>query len=70
MEAIIPKKGCKSSWGIHGSAFLGALESMRVNNKYLKKEYFKSEPSLGNAWWPGRLTQTGLDAFPEPESHG
>ena len=33
-------------------------------------KHFNLESSLGNAWWPGQSTQTGLDAFPEPESHG
>ena len=33
-------------------------------------KHFNLESLLGYAWLPGKLTQTGLDASPEPESHG
>ena len=33
-------------------------------------KYFNLESSLGSAWLTGKSTPTGLDASPEPGSHG
>ena len=32
-------------------------------------KHFNLQSSLGYAWLTGQLMQTGLDTFPEPESH-
>ena len=79
MQGVDPPDACRrvsleiDFSGLSGGAILASAVDQGclcgpVPQSDLKHFYLES--SLGSAWLPGQLMQPGLDAFPEPESHG